>query len=296
LKKQTGAENNEGKSMGSRLDEAKSPAASDRLSIMSKISAYIIAYNEAEKIGAAIQSVLWVDEIVVADSFSTDGTAEIAESMGARLIQIPFQGFGELRNQAMAVCTHEWIFSLDADERCTPEARNEILQTLRSGSAHDAYFLPRRNFFMGRWIKHSGFYPDYRQPQLFRKGTLVYASEPVHEGFLLRSSKPAGYLKNAIWQVPFKNLDEIQKKASRYSSLWATKMTQAGENSGMAKALLHGLWAFFHHFILRLGFLDGWAGFVIAFGNLEGTFFKYAKLYETKAAWAFPESCILKRE
>jgi glycosyltransferase involved in cell wall biosynthesis len=263
---------------------------------MGKISAYIIAYNEAEKIGAAIQSVLWVDEIVVADSFSTDGTAKIAEFMGTRVIQIPFEGFGDLRNQAIAACRHEWIFSLDADERCTPEVRDEILQIVRSGSAHDAYFLPRRNFFMGRWIKHSGFYPDYRQPQLFRKGTLVYASETVHEGFLLRSSNPPGYLKNAIWQVPFKNLDEIQQKASRYSSLGAMKKMEAGESSGMGRALSHGFWVFIHHFILKLGFLDGWAGFVIAFGNFEGTFYKYAKLHEHNAAWTLPESLNPKRE
>ena len=257
---------------------------------MGRISAYIIAYNEAEKIGPAIRSVLWVDEILVADSCSTDGTAEIAESMGARVMQIPFEGFGKLRNQAIAACSHEWILSLDADERCTPAVGEEIREVVRSGSAHDAYFLPRRNFFMGRWIKHSGFYPDYRQPQLFRKGTLTYTPEPVHEGFVLHSSKPAGYLRNAIWQVPFKDLNEIQQKASRYSSLGAQRMVKAGEHAGMFKALSHGLWAFVHHYLFKLGFLDGWAGLVIAFGNLEGTFYKYAKVYEHHAAWSLPEA------
>ena len=141
---------------------------------MSTISVYIIAYNESEKISSAINSVLWADEIVVADSYSQDDTAALAEKMGARVVQIDFRGFGDLRNRAMDACSHDWIFSLDADERCTPEAKQEILKTISNPQALDAYYVPRRNFFMGRWIKHSGFYPDYRQPQLFRKGTLIF--------------------------------------------------------------------------------------------------------------------------
>jgi glycosyltransferase involved in cell wall biosynthesis len=263
---------------------------------MTSISVYIIAYNEAEKILPALKSVRWADEIVLADSFSTDGTAEIAESTGAKVIQVPFKGFGELRNQAVAACRFEWIFSLDADERCTPEVRDEMLSLIQTDSAHDVYFVPRRNFFMGRWIRHSGFYPDYRQPQLFRKGALEYLPDPVHEGFVLRTSKSVGYLRNAIWQVPFKDFDEIQRKASRYSSLGAMKMADEGKRSGMLKAFFHGLWAFIHHYFLKLGFLDGWAGFVIAFGNLEGTFYKYAKLHERKAAWTIPEASSFKKE
>jgi len=134
-----------------------------------KISVYIIAYNEAEKIRSAINSVLWADEIILADSYSQDETAAIAKEMGAGVVQIKFAGFGDLRNKAMAACSHDWIFSLDADERCTAEARDEILRTIELPETADAYYIPRRNFFMGRWIKHSGFYPDYRQPQLFKK-------------------------------------------------------------------------------------------------------------------------------
>src|SRR6266496_4363646 len=106
---------------------------------MQKISAYILAFNEAEKIADAVSSVLWADEILVADSGSTDRTAEIAQGLGARVVQIPFQGFGDLRNRAIAECRHEWIFSLDSDERCTIEARDEILAILASTPHHDAY-------------------------------------------------------------------------------------------------------------------------------------------------------------
>ncbi|MBW1743110.1 MAG: hypothetical protein JRJ47_06725 [Deltaproteobacteria bacterium] len=142
---------------------------------------------------------------------------------------------------------------------------------------------------MGRWIKHSGYYPDYRQPQLFRKGALKYKLDPVHEGFELQTSTPPGYLKNPIWQMPFKNLEEILHKANRYSSLGAAKLEAEGKSSGMTTALFHGLWAFIQHFFVKRGFLDGWAGFVIALGNFEGTFYKYAKLHEKTANWEPPD-------
>src|SRR5271165_1221177 len=150
---------------------------------MQSISAYILAYNEAEKIADAVSSVLWADEIVVVDSGSNDKTGEIAQGLGARIVQIPFRGFGDLRNQAVAACRHDWIFSLDADERCTAEARDEILSILSSAPAHDAYLVPRRNYMMGRRIKGSGWYPNFRQPQLFHKGAMRYSNDPVHEGY-----------------------------------------------------------------------------------------------------------------
>ena len=139
---------------------------------MEKISAYILAFNEEAKIADAISSVLWVDEIVIVDSGSTDRTKEISEGLGARVVQIPFAGFGDLRNRAVAECRHDWVFSLDSDERCTAEVRDELLSIVSGPSARDAYLVPRRNFMMGRWIKGSGWYPNYRGLQLFRKGRM----------------------------------------------------------------------------------------------------------------------------
>ncbi|MBU1233348.1 MAG: glycosyltransferase family 2 protein [Proteobacteria bacterium] len=262
---------------------------------MTKISVYIIAYNEAWKIRDAINSVLWADEIVVVDSHSTDDTVAIAESLGARVVQVDFQGFGDLRNQAIAACSHEWIFSLDSDERCTREARDEILEKLAAPGNTEAWYVPRRNFFMGRWIKHSGFYPDYRQPQLFKKGTLVFAPDMVHEAYQILSSAPPAYLKHAIWQVPFKDLEEVLHKANKYSSLGARKLADKGKEGGMGKALGRGLWSFCKLYFLKLGILDGWPGFVIAVGNFEGTFFKYAKLHELNSSWSPPHSPPLTR-
>ena len=258
-----------------------------------KLSAYIIAYNEAQKIATTINSVLWADEIIVADSASTDDTVRIAQDLGARIVQIPFHGFGHLRNQAITACTHEWIFSLDTDEQCTPEVRDEILMILSGAPAHDAYLVPRRNYFMGRWIKHSGWYPNFRQPQLFKKACMKYAESPVHEGYELLTAKPVGRLKHAIWQIPFRDFEEVVKKANRYSSLGSIKL--ADQRVSMGTALWHGIWSFLKHYIAKRGFLDGWAGFVIAFGNFEGTFYRYAKRFEQQEQWPLPKQGPLRR-
>ena len=105
--------------------------------------------------------------------------------MCARVIQIEFEGYGALRNKVLAECSHDWIFSLDSDERCTPEVANEITELINSENSLNVYFVPRRNFFMGRWVKHSGWFPNYRQPQLFRKDAMQYGLQPVHEGYVL---------------------------------------------------------------------------------------------------------------
>ncbi len=263
---------------------------------MNRISVYIIAYNEAWKIRDAINSVLWADEIVVVDSQSMDDTVAIAESMGARVVQVEFDGFGGLRNRAIAACSHEWIFSLDSDERCTPEARDEILRKISDPGKVEAWYVPRKNFFMGRWMKHSGFYPDYRQPQLFKKGSLVFETDMVHEAYTVHSPEPPGYLENDIWQIPFKNLEEVLHKANKYSTLGAQKLRGNGKKGGMGKALGRGVWSFCKLYFLKLGLLDGWPGFVIAVGNFEGTFFRYAKLYELDSSWTAPPSPPLTRE
>jgi glycosyltransferase involved in cell wall biosynthesis len=255
---------------------------------MEKISACIIAFNEESKIVAAINSVLWADEVVVIDSFSKDATARLAQELGARVVQVPFNGFGDLRNQAMAACQYPWIFSLDCDERCTQEATDEILDVINNHPKHDAFYMPRRNYFMGRWIKHCGWYPNYRQPQLFRKEVMSYDNSAVHERFTVDSDLPIGHLKKAIWQIPFENLSEMMHKANRYSTLGVDRVQKKFKRVSMLRALAHGLFIFLRIYFLNLGFLDGWAGFMIATGNFYGTFFRYAKAFEKQETWGEP--------
>jgi len=260
-----------------------------------KISVYVIAFNEEEKIRDCLNTVLWADEIILVDSFSTDNTQKIAESMGAKVVNVEFNGFGRLRNEAISHCNGDWILSIDSDERCTQEVFNEI-NSIISNPKYDIYRIPRRNYFMGKWIKYSGWYPNYRQPQLFKKDSLYYDEKPVHEGFISRSKKPIGILKNSIWQVPFKNIDELIHKSNKYSSLGVSKLEQRKIKSSISLALLHGFWAFFKHYIFKLGILDGGAGFIIAFGNFEGTFYRYLKLYEKQSKWKTPESFPIKKK
>ena len=249
-----------------------------------KVSVYIITYNEVDKIEEALQSVDWADEVIVADSHSTDGTTEIAEQYADKVVQIDFEGFGKLRNDAISHTSCEWIFSLDTDERCTPEARDEILRVVNDPDSAAAYFMPRQNLFMGRWIRYSGWYPNYRQPQLFRNGKMHYTEDAVHEGFVVDGR--IGHLKKPIWQKPFRDLAQTIAKMDRYSTLGARKLKEKGvTGSGMWNALIHGVWAFIRLYVIRLGFLDGWAGFMIALGYFEVTFYRYAKFTEAEQGW-----------
>src|SRR5262249_11497798 len=180
-----------------------------------------------------------------------------------------------------------------SDERCTPAVRDEILRLLAGDPPHDVYLVPRRSYFMGRWIRGSGWYPNYRQPQLFRKGAMRYTLEPVHEGYELLTAPPLGRLPNEVWQLPFRNLEEVIRKMNRYSSLGVPKL--AGKRVSMWSALGHGTWAFIKHYVFKRGYRDGWAGFVIAFGNFEGTFYRYARRYEELQAWTPPPREPLRR-
>ena len=250
---------------------------------MEKISAYIICYNEERNIADAVKSVLWADEVVVCDSFSNDRTAEIAASLGARVVQIPFEGFGKLRTAAIASTSHDWVFSLDTDERCTEAARDEIRLIVASPDARDAYYVPRRNVFMGRRIKHCGWYPDYRQPQLFRRNALTFDEAMVHEGYTVNGR--TAFMKNFIWQYPYRDLSQLIGKMERYSTLGASKLAYRGRSATMLTAFVHATVAFFRIYIFKLGILDGWPGFVISFANFEGTFYRYAKKAEMDAGW-----------
>src|SRR5712691_4562281 len=186
---------------------------------MEKISVCILTKDDAEEIEAAVSSVRWADEVVVVDNGSTDRTVELAAALGVRVERCSLNHFGELRTRAAEACSHEWILSLDADERCTPALRDEIRALLAAGPAHDGYLVPRRNYMMGRWIKGSGWYPNYRGLQLFRKGRLRYAPDMIHEDHEFLSQRPPGKLRNDVLHYPYRNFDELIYKMNYFSTL-----------------------------------------------------------------------------
>lgn len=256
------------------------PSSQKTASERKPLSVYVLAFNQEHKIRPALESVLWADEVVLVDSGSTDRTATIAQELGVTVVQVPFSGFGALRNEALSHCRFDWVFSLDSDERMTEEAKEEILSILASANPMDAYLVPRKNYFLGKWIRHSDWYPDYRQPQLFRRGAFVYSSDLVHESFSMNPGKRLGKISSAIIQIPFFDLGEMIGKMNRYSTLGAEKLASGGRRASILSGLMHGAWAFFRHFVLKKGFLDGGPGFVIALYNFESSFYKYAKLYD----------------
>ncbi|MDW7648674.1 MAG: glycosyltransferase family 2 protein [Nitrospiraceae bacterium] len=250
---------------------------------MSKLSVYVIAYNDEPNMKACLESVAgWGDELIVVDSHSTDRTAVISREYTDKVYQVNFTGFGDLRNQAVALTTHEWVFSLDSDERMTPELKREIQLLLDRGPGKDAYFVPRKNYFLGRWIKHCGWYPDYRQPQLFRKSRFRYREELVHESF--DCDGPVGFLKRPALQYPFRDIDHYVAKQDRYSDLMARRMVEQGRKFSFHQMLTHPLGSVFKMYVLRAGFLDGMPGLILSGLYAYYTFMKYAKFWESSLA------------
>lgn len=253
----------------------------------SKFSVYVIAYNDEPNMRACLESVAWADELIVVDSYSTDATEKISREFTDKVFQHAFHGFGRLRNEAVAHATHDWVFSLDTDERATPELRRELYRTIEHPQA-DAYFVPRKNYFLGRWIRHCGWYPDYRQPQLFRKDRLRYRDELVHESFDVDG--PIGYLQEPALQYPFRNVDHYLAKMDRYSELMAQRMVERGKRFHPHQLVTHPIFTFLKMYILRSGFLDRMPGLILSGLYAYYTFIKYAKFWELSRAARKPGS------
>lgn len=245
-----------------------------------KLSVYVMTYNEETKIKDCLESVKWADEIVVMDSFSTDKTLEICRQYTDKIIQKEFVGFGKLRNMALDKCTHKWVLSVDADERVTDELKNEILEKLAKDPEADAYFVPRKSHFLGYWIKHCGWYPDFRQPQFFNKTKMKYSEQLVHETYVLDGK--TSYLKGHVLQYPFLSLDQFFKKMDRYSTLRAQEMHKEGKKFKISQLIINPAAMFFRMYIAKLGFLDGKVGIILSFLYSYYTMIKYIKLWEKK--------------
>lgn len=241
-----------------------------------KLSVIIITLNEAAHIGDCLDSVAFADEWIVVDSGSTDATCEIARSKGATVVQTDdWPGFGPQKNRALDLASGEWVLSIDADERVTPELAQAI-QAVLEAPAHDAYEVARLSSFCGRWIRHSGWWPD-PVLRLFRRGAARFSDALVHERVLPQGS--TGRLDAHFLHYPYPDLESLLGKVNRYSTDGAAMMHARGRRTGVAGIIGHSVWTFIRIYILRRGFLDGPEGFILAAVGAAGSFFRYAKLY-----------------
>lgn len=241
------------------------------------IAATIIAKNEAENIGACLSTLVWCDEIVVVDGGSSDRTMEVAQHFKAKIFPEPnWQGFGAQKNRALDHASADWIISIDADERVTPELAEEIQRVIASPDALNAYSMPRLSSYCGQFMRHSGWYPD-RVVRLFRRGTARFSDDVVHERLL--TTGPVGQLQNPLIHYSYRSLDDVLDKMNRYSSAGAQKLRERGKRAGVGKALAKSGWAFFRTYVLRRGFLDGRLGFVLACSVAHETWYRYLKLW-----------------
>ncbi|MGH8700751.1 MAG: glycosyltransferase family 2 protein [Burkholderiales bacterium] len=241
-----------------------------------KLSAIIIAKDAEATIRRCVESVAWADEIVVVESGSVDRTADICRELGAKVLQTPdWPGYGPQKNRALDLAAGSWVLSLDADEWVTPELRAEIERAITAPGDKVAFALPRRSSFCGRFMRHSGWWPDY-VVRVFKRGNGRFSADAVHERVIVEGR--IGSLRECIMHEAVTDLDQMLGKMNRYSSTRAAEFHRQGRRGSLTSALFHGGWAFVRTYFLRLGFLDGREGFMLAVANAEGAYYRYLKL------------------
>ena len=244
---------------------------------MPKVSVTIITLNEAEHIGAAIDSAAWADEIMVVDSGSTDGTIEIARGKGVTVLSREWSGYVDQKNYAAERVSHDWIFSLDADERIPAELAVEVRALLSSEPSKRGYRIPRVTFHLGRWIRTTDFYPDF-QTRLYDRRAARWRGRHVHESVTVDG--PVGQLRHDLEHYSFRDLRDQLDRVNHYTTLAARQMREAGRRAGPLDLLVHPPAAFLRNYVLRRGILDGTVGLTISLVNAYSVFLKFAKLWE----------------
>lgn len=239
-----------------------------------KISATIIARNEEKNITRAIESLRCCDEIVVVDNGSVDRTVELAEKLGARVVESHWRGYAGQKNFAAEQAGSDWILSLDADESLSEALEGEIWQIKKNGPKFDAYTMPRLAQYLGRWILHSGWYPD-RKIRLYDRRKAQWRGDFVHESVVVQGS--LGHLDSNVLHFTCSSLTEHLKSMERYTTLAAEEIASRGKRIGWRHLALDPGWTFFQTYVLKLGFLDGPEGLAIAYMAAFYNFLKYAK-------------------
>ena len=246
---------------------------------MPTLSVILITRNEEANLDDCLASLEGIaQQIVVVDTNSTDRTLEIAKSHGAVVSQpTDWPGFGPQKNRALDLATGDWVLSLDADERLTPALRSEIVTAIHHPAHVDCFAIPRLSWYCGRFIRHSGWNPDYVD-RLFRKGTAHFSDDLVHERLIPQGQ--VAKLENPMLHFSFMNYSQVLQKVDRYSTASAEQAFAKGKTSSPLKAILHGAWSFIKTYIIRAGFLDGAQGFALAMSNSQGTYYRYLKLWQ----------------
>jgi glycosyltransferase involved in cell wall biosynthesis len=241
-----------------------------------RLSAVVITRDNEATIRRCVGSLAFADEIIVLDSGSTDATMDICRELGAQVHESnDWPGYGPQKNRALELATGEWVIAIDSDEWITPALRAEIERAIASADAKAAYAMPRRSSFCGRFMKHSGWWPDY-VVRLFRRETGRYSDDRTHERLLVNGT--TGRLREPIMHEAIDDLEQMLLKMNAYSSSSAQSRFEQGRRATLATAILHGAWTFFRTYVVRLGFLDGREGFMLAVANAEGSYYRYAKL------------------
>lgn len=241
-----------------------------------QLSAVVIVKNEEQNIERCLRSLDWVQEILVYDSGSVDQTVAIAKKMGAKVVEGEWLGFGPTKHKAAALAQSDWVLSVDADEEVSAELKNEIQQKLAHLNPEVGYRIPRLSFFLGRWIRHGGWYPDY-QLRLFNKKYSQWNQSAIHEKV---ESKHQENMSNVLKHYVFKNIQHQVETNNRYSGLQAQQMNRAGKKFNYFHFLTKPTVKFIECYFWKLGFLDGWAGYVIARSAAYSVFLKWAQLKE----------------
>jgi glycosyltransferase involved in cell wall biosynthesis len=247
------------------------------------LSAIVITRNEAHNLEDCLQSMKGlVNEIIVVDSQSTDDTVAIALRHGAQVSQpADWPGFGPQKNRALRLATCDWVLSIDADERVTPELAAEIQQVLQQPSRGAAFEIPRVSWYCGRFIRHAGWQPDHVL-RLFKRESAQFSDDLVHERVV--THEPVKALTHHLLHYSYLNFSQVLSKVDAYSSASAQQAYARGKRSSVAGALGHGAWAFFRTYVIRAGFLDGAHGLALSISNAETSYYKYLKLWQLDQA------------
>jgi glycosyltransferase involved in cell wall biosynthesis len=242
------------------------------------VSAIVVCFNEEQNIGPCLESLNWCDEIVVVDSFSTDRTVEIAQQYTDRVIQREWAGYRDQKAFAHSQATKDWVLLIDSDERVTPELRDEIRQALtRYGGAYAGFSLSRLVFYLRRWWWRGGWYPDY-DVRLFKRDRATWGGSDPHEKIFVDG--PIRRLRYPLHHFSYRNIEDHIQRINRFTSISSRELRNEQQRWGLLDALLRPAFRFFRSYILKRGFMEGFAGFHVAVTAAMYVFLKYAKLWE----------------